>query len=345
MDFIGRHRRRGADVRREGVIGVAVLQPPDAGVVHGLAARCLDRGDLGVERLGDWAVDAPGRLGCPVAGNALGGRLLGQGLGHRTVGARQRPQGLHLRQGLVEHEVGRRDAVGDVLVKAVGLLGDDAGKGVHARQEGLGVGLGLDRVLAVEEIGRRAIGAGQLAEDVGAGAAPAAEAELVEALFRRREAPHDRVVIDAIHAGQLVARNGLEHRHGAVQAVERRQVFGNGRGRQLRLQPGQFALVEAERSRRLRRMRQAFLEDGVESVTERLGGSRIAGRIRSSLGGAPNGRRTGYGGGGNQQMTTIEHFAFLFLSLPVRDEDIAFTSPPHSMGRCHGLSVTEGYLS
>ena len=270
--------------------------------MRGLAPDALQQGDLALQGRQDRTfVDARG-LPRPIAGDLV---LLGaadDGLDDRRLGGRGRGEGLHLDQGLVDDEVRRDHAVGDVLAGDGGLLVHQASETLHPRQVGVGVRLGLDRVLGVQEVRHRLIGAGQLAQHIGRAGAAAAIAELPIALVLDGQHELHGVVVDGVHALEGLAVDGAQ----GVQLLAGPHLGGLDGGEravaQLALGPGQLADIQAQAGGHLGRQPQLLGHDHVEQGVQ---ASDLA-RPRLGQGRRPSDRGEARGGGGKQHVTAIE---------------------------------------
>ncbi len=274
MDLVRRHGGGGAVLQRQGVVGLALRQAPAAGVVRRLGPPALDQGDLARQGRLDLGGEDRGGLGLPVAGQVLflgsprQGGDQARGVGRHVV------QAAHLRQGLVDDEVGRDDALASVAAGQLGFLVEHGGEGLQPRQIGLGVLPRLDGVLVVQESRHALVGSGELGEHIrGADAAAAVGDQAV------------RVGALAVDEGQGVVahpRGGTEG--GAVDALEGGQsrgvvgrVLGHRSDRtvgQFGAQPHQISRVQAKSRGFFGRSDQVAMGEVVHHPVE----GRIAGR-------------------------------------------------------------------
>ena len=137
---------------------------------------------------------------------------------------------------------------------------------------GLAIGAAVDAVLAVEEIGHRLVGAGELREDVGDRVAREIAIGDRDRLADPVAEPQGGVEPGALLPGQRGAVDAAQPR----QMIEQRLIAARLAGRpghaEPALQEGALAGVEAEPGRRLRRGAQHALEDAVVERARRGGG-------------------------------------------------------------------------
>ena len=115
-----------------------------------------DAHELGVAVLhcGGAAVRDEGRgAGFVVAGKGCLANLVAECGGQAGLSGRDSQEALLLADGVGQDEIGRDDARAGVLLHPLGFLGELTRHGADAGQVGLGIGLGLHLVLAVEELG------------------------------------------------------------------------------------------------------------------------------------------------------------------------------------------------
>ncbi len=249
MDFVRRHIGRGAATRRIGVIGLALGQAPNAGIMDGAGAT------------GGHRVDLPGEGRRYLAGDDLFGprlpvavyALVPGAAGNRADQGVLRLQRLQLLDRLVDDEIGRHDAGGGVTLELGGFLVQHRGKGLQAREIGLGIGPGFDAVLAVQEVRHGLVRAAQLAEHIGTGAADRTVVERFRAFKAVVGIPQDGVVIDAVHAAERLAIDGGEALFGVSQMRHLGLAIGRAVAIQFRLLRGEGAGVETQRCARLGR--------------------------------------------------------------------------------------------
>ncbi len=215
--------------------------------MNGAGALAAERLRLAADRRIDVALDdargAPG----PIAGEVASGGAAGERGGHTGPGGRDAGDVGHLQQSLVDHEVGRDHADRIFGAQPGGFVVELAGEGGEAGEIGLRVGRRLDRVLGVEEVGDRAVGAAELADAVGLRPAVGAVVESVIGLDRGLAEEMERIVIDRVHAGQAVARDRLEGRVDAAQPLLVLAEAPGGAIVEPRLRGRMLAPVEAER--------------------------------------------------------------------------------------------------
>ena len=111
-----------------------------------------------------------------------------------------------------EHEIGRRHAKRDVVLGNFTLLIEHGRPAIDTVEIGIGIRLGLDRMLAVEEVRRLLIRTGELAQHIGAADSAAAILEALVVLFLLLKSVHHDVVIDGVHAGEFVALDRIQPR-------------------------------------------------------------------------------------------------------------------------------------
>ena len=173
VDLGGAQRRGRRGGQRMGVIGLALRQPPDAGVVHRPASKLAQQRHLAIQRRHNLGRVGRARPRRPVPRDPLGRGALNQ-RSHQRRGLSRRPQQLHAGQGAIDGEVGRDDPQADVAAHPLQLLVHHPAKRLQARYIGLGVLAGLDAVLAGQEVGRVLPGAVDLAQHIGRARALAA---------------------------------------------------------------------------------------------------------------------------------------------------------------------------
>ena len=302
VDLVRRQGRGRVVLQRHRVVVGAALQAPNAGVVSSLAADAFHQGDLALQGRQDRVQIDLGRLARPIAGDVLFLGAAGDRLDQRRFGRRGVGEGLHLDQGLVDDEVRRDHAVGDVALGDQGLLIHQAREALHPLQIGVGVGLGLDGVLGVQEVGHLLVAARQLAQHVGRARTATRIGELAIALVLDGQGELDRVVVDRVHARQGLAVDGAQF--GELGAG----LGGAGRDRleravaQQALGPGQVVLVQTQARGQLRRLAQQLGHGRVEERIH-LGGlaALSQGDRRQTTGG-----REARGGSGEHHLATIE---------------------------------------
>ena len=302
MDLGAGQGRGGVAADAPVVIGLAVRQPPDAGVVgrfgtaraHGLGLAAQGRIDL--------ALDDPLCPGRPVAGQVLLGRAPHDG------GRQDHPVGGglievgQLEQGLVDDEVRRHSPGREVGLHPGGFLIEGRREGGDARQIGLGVLGRLDRMLGVEEVGQALVRPGQLRDRIGRGAEAAAAIGETLAHDLGVAEEGQGVVIDALGFGQGAAVDGLELVH---LRPEHRPVgidLGLGPVIEAGLHGRHRALVHAQPGQGLGRLQQEGLDDPVHQG--RQGGGGRGGRLRQGL---ATGGETRAGGDGEHKTAAIDH--------------------------------------
>ena len=118
-------------------------------------------------------------------------------------------QGAQLGQGAVEHEVGWNDAQTFIQTRAFDFLVDRARQGGQTRQIGVGVFLGLDLVLAVQEVGDIVIGPLKLVDDIGRARRAASIFELVRCGRLAFQTVLDDLAIELVGAIQGRRIDGL----------------------------------------------------------------------------------------------------------------------------------------
>ncbi len=237
--------------------------------------------------------------------------------------------GLHLLDRLLQGEIGRHNAVGDAGIKARRFLIEHLRILAEARQVSIGIVFCFDTVLAVKEIRYRLVTAGQLRDRVRSPVGAAIAILVVFVAFRlQAEIPQHRIVIDPVHAGKRGAVDGLQAGHRLI--VKSRQACPLFRRRRvdLRFQPGQFALVEAQRGRQHRRISHLLVIDRLE---QRIEIGPLGHRLRT--GGDGHSRERGSPG---QQITTIDHWHFSFFLWRIRSD------PPPCVAatRCGSFAMT-----
>ncbi len=257
-------------------------QLPHAGVVRRVLLHVFDKRDLAVER----GIDLlrKDRLGfhAVVAGNVLGFRARCDRGDEHSLRERHAAQRLEPAQCLGEREVRRDHADARVVTGDRDLLVERDRESFQAREIGVGVGLDLDAVLAVEEVRDLLVRAGELADDVGiAGAAIAVVVAPVGDILRG-ETVENHVVVDRVHAGERAAVEGLELcQLLGVDAL----VFRDGGKRlvvELALLAGARSLIQTELGGLYRRAIEIRRHEAVEQLVE---GGRRRRRQRERLGG------------------------------------------------------------
>ena len=188
------------------------------------------------------------------------------------------------------------------MALALGVLVQLFGEGAQPGHVGVGVGGVLDLVLGVEEVGGGLVGAGQLADHIGAGAeAATAEIEGADRGAGLAGVTH-RVVVDLFHRRQPRTVDSLQPPQ--LVGVERAPGGDAGGGfvAEPPLQVGVGPLVEAELGRAFRAAAKVLLEEGVEQ------GAQPRAFGPGSLGGAGGqGREGRSGGGGEDQLAAVLH--------------------------------------
>ena len=213
----------------------------------------------------------------------------------------------------VDDEIGRDHADARVVADHFVFLIEHGGECRQPRQVGVGVGLVVDGVLAVEEVGHVLVRTAELADDVGhARAAVAVIVALVGDLGGGKVVVDD-VVADGVVAGETVAADGFEALQlvgvaGLVARELRQRTVA-----ELRLLPGARAGIEAERGGEFGRARQRLVHEGVVELVQLgrlVGAGGTAGRRGRVLGAARKARHRHQGGRGGSRLKhipAIEH--------------------------------------
>ncbi len=152
---------------RGGIDLVPARDAPDAVAGGGGGTQGTYRRDLAVERGIDLLGDDLAGPRSPVAGNILRGRAGRDRVRHRASVGRRAAQFAHLLQGQVERPAGSEEAARRLAPLFGGLVVEDGGELLEARQIGVGVGLVLDRVGRIEDVGDEEISAVLLRDDIG----------------------------------------------------------------------------------------------------------------------------------------------------------------------------------
>ncbi|MCI3180199.1 hypothetical protein C5708_08030 [Caulobacter sp. CCUG 60055] len=313
VDVVGVQRGGGADLEQPGVIGLAVRQLPDAGVVPGLGLGGLDLGDLPVEGREDLVGNQRRRLARPVAGDPLGLGALGQGLDQAGLGGLLAAILRHLIKRRLQDEVRGHDPRAGVAPDPVRLLVQRLGEGLDPRQIGVAVGAGRDLVLRVQELGQAGEHAGLLADHVGGrplrhhrveGVVAEGEARALEAHLQGVE---HGVVIDEILAAEPRP----------FQRLEPAQAVGAGLGALLDRRPGPVAqpalqrraaaIVEAEAGGRFGGFVEDFVGEGVQQAMQRriALGAGLGTSLRPGGESRTGGQGRARGGGAHEEMSTV----------------------------------------
>ena len=170
MDFVGRKGRIGALLQQPGVIGLAIFQTPDAGIVgriRGIGAQDLP---LAIEGGIDLRLNNLSSHARIVAHNALGlGPRADRGDEPRLACGNGQ-HAIHLTQHVPGDEIRRCDAQTRISAHPIGFLVHHLGHVAQASKIGVSVGLCVDLMLAVEEFCRAGIGPALLADHIGASA-------------------------------------------------------------------------------------------------------------------------------------------------------------------------------
>ena len=283
VDFVRRHRRRGARAQCPGIIGVPVLELPHAGIAGRAGAVLLQLGDLPVERGRELV---PGEQPGPLAeiaihaSGAIGNR--GDYAPAGGIAATGQPD---LLQALVEQEVGRDHASVRGALQPFGFAVHLLGIAFQPVEIGFAVFGRRNLVIAVEHAWQVEERADILHHHIG-GVAPAArghvaiaEGEALECVGETRldhvdMGPHrraQRVHVEPGQVGQPLSQVRRDLRLALDRAV-----------RQLVLQVRPLVLVDAQRGCRLGIIAQHLLGDPVD---QRLGRRVIVGQQGAGPGG------------------------------------------------------------
>ncbi|MNQ86578.1 hypothetical protein D3C85_1017760 [compost metagenome] len=299
VDFGGAQGGGRVGLQAVGVEGLAVGQAPDPGVVGGLRADGLKRGDLTGQGGFDLLIDDGGGAGV-IAGQVQRGGLADQRPDHGHVGGGRIAQGAHLRQHPVDDEVRRDDAQTGVLAHLVRLAVQHPGEGRQARQEGVGARRILDAVLVVHEVRRLEIGARQLGHDIGRRTARPRAISKARGLGRGLTAEGGDGVVQGAGIAEPRLIEGAQRGPAADGLVA---VLADGVGTglaQLGRQTGAGALVQAQVGGALGRLVDVGLKPAVQQG--------VQARVRVTGGGvSQRGRDGGRGGGGQKQAATVDH--------------------------------------
>ena len=310
MDLISGQGGVGALAQQPLIIGLAVGQPPDAGVMTGLGRVGGEHVPLAGQGGIDFALDDLGRAIAESALNALGLGATGDGLGKPRLGGGDRQLSVHLAQSVGEDEVRRDHPQTRVTLHPLGFRIERFRHGVQPSDIGLGVGLGFDSVLTVQELGSARIGSPLLAHHIGGGALAHGGGEGVVAIGELGRIGAQFHGVDDAVADQavLMTEAPIPQAAQGLELVRCKAVFrrdgGPGPIREPRLQRGVGALVEAEGGRAFGVSAQKILAN----VVKQARGLRV--RVRSAPAGGGErgigGQRRSPGGGGHQQTTTIK---------------------------------------
>ena len=154
-----------------------------------------------------------------------------------------------LLEGAVDDEIGRNDPGGMFGSDPRGFIVEFGGERGAARQIGVGIGGIGDAVLVVEEIGDQPIDAAELGDRVRFGPAVQAIAKGVVGVDISLPWAAERVVIDAVHSGELGGVEALEFSQPLAIEILAAQDACWGAVGETRFRGGAVALVGAERGR------------------------------------------------------------------------------------------------
>ncbi len=297
MDLVRRQGGGGRRLERGGIERGALRQAPDAGVVSGLGAEPFGFGDLSVQGRIDLAVDHRAHARGPVARDLLG-RGAPRNRGHQQVFRRRLAADAHLGEREVEDEIGRDHAGRLVVAHALGVLVEHAGERLDPRKISVRVGRRFDGVLGIEEVRHGLVGAGELADDIGARAIGLAA--VVESLDRRAGPARVEHGVEVHLAGRR-ERVAIDRRHALELILCERLGPGDaftGFVREAAFEVGVRPFVQPQLGSALRPLAQAFLEEGVEQ--------RVQAGVFVALSDTANRRESGQGGPGGEHPAAIE---------------------------------------
>jgi hypothetical protein len=198
VDFVRRHVGSGASAQRPGIIFFATRQLPDAGVAGRARLQRFQHGDLAIERRRDVLLGDAGCIGREARAEVGARGARGERRNDAPLRVRGGATGAELLQRLRQQEIRQHHAARRIGAHAHGFAVELARVSVHAREIGIGVGGGDDRMAGAEEGGDFDERADVLRHHVGRVAVRPVVVEDGDVAVRKLEAVC-RKLVDALH--------------------------------------------------------------------------------------------------------------------------------------------------
>ena len=293
-------------LERNGIVICPLGQMADAGFGGGVRTQGFQIIRLALQRWQHAIAVERRRPGHVAARKLLLGGLAGQRGDEHGFLRRGVEERLHLHQRLVDDEARRADTERHIVLRHVELLPHGSDKGLHARQIGLRVGVGVDAVLAVEEVWDLLIGAGQLAEHIGRARRVAAVVECRKTLVGHGEDELHGVVVGGFDAAQPIAADLVQLGEPPLGILLVLLIGGDRCVGEPGFQRCQIAVVEPKPGGELRRALHHLLRERGKQRIE-PGGGEVRRHRRRRLCPRPPGREEDGERCGGQQMAAGRH--------------------------------------